>query len=174
MKTKIVKEVFNILNKHGMKKLTVSEIASNMKISKKTIYEHFQSKDEIIKDVIDLYINENYEELDKQLENCTTIVEELKICCYLFLLSPYTFFKNNKEEIYSMFPEKYKLIEDLIEYKTNKIIKVYEKGVKEGLFNENIDPLTITFMAKSFLDREEIDENLFESFYEILLYGCIK
>ena len=96
LETKIVKEVFNLLNIHGIKKLTVSEIATSLKISKKTIYEYFESKDEIIEQTIDLYINENYEELNKQLENCTTTVEELKICCYLFLLSPYRFYKNNK------------------------------------------------------------------------------
>lgn len=152
----------------------MSEISSELKISKKTIYEYFESKDQLIESVIDFYVNQNYNQLNKQLDNCTTTIEKLKICCYLFLPSPYSFYKKNKNEIQLLYPEKYKSIEDLINYKTNKIIEVYKKGSSQGLFNENINPLTITFMAKSFLDGQDIDEKLFENFYEILLYGCIK
>lgn len=174
MKNKIINEVFNLSLIHGLKKLTVAEIATSLKISKKTIYEYFESKDEIIENVIDSYVTRNYTQLNQQLQNCTTPVEELKTCCYLFLPSPYEFYRKTKEEIRLFYPEKYTLIQNLIDYKTNKIIEIYKEGVSQNLFNENINPLLIALMAKSFLDKKDIEENLFESFYEILLYGCIK
>ena len=174
MKNKIINEVFNLSLIHGLKKLTVSEIAASLKISKKTIYEYFESKDEIIENVIDLYISKNYDQLNQQLQNCSTPIEELKICCYLFLPSPYEFYKKNKDEIHLFYPKRYTQLQELINFKTNKIIDIYKKGISEGLFSEKINPLAITLMAKSFLDKEDTEENLFESFYEILLYGCIK
>lgn len=174
MKNKVIDEVFSLTLKHGLKKLTMAEIASSLKMSKKTIYEYFDSKDALLESVIDAYINYNYDVFNSELSRCSTTVEELKISCYLFLPSPYEFYKCNIGEIKSLYPEKYNDIQHLIDFKTSTIIKIYEKGVSEGIFDKKINPVIITFMARSFLSAKDFDKSLFESFYEVLLYGCIK
>lgn len=174
MKNRIINEVFILCKEYGLKKLTMSQISSSLRISKKTIYEYFESKDELIEEVIDTYINNNYEIFNLELSKCSTVIEELKISCFLFLPTPYEFYSHTIEEIKLHYPNKYEQIKELIDYKTNKIIEIYEKGVSGGVFDYKINPLAITFMAKSFLETKNLDKSLFESFYEILLYGCIK
>ncbi|KAB2845602.1 MAG: TetR/AcrR family transcriptional regulator [Melioribacteraceae bacterium] len=53
MKEKIILLAGQKFGKTGFYKTTIDEIASEMKISKKTIYKHFTSKDALIKAVID-------------------------------------------------------------------------------------------------------------------------
>lgn len=183
MKEMIKNEVYKLSNTHGLKKLTMSRIATSLKISKKTIYIHFENKDELINEIIDDYIEKNYEILDIELEESNNIIEQLKIACFLFLPSPYEFYKNNIEEIQLEYPEKYLKLQKLIKYKTDKIIEIYTKGIKLDIFQSNINPLTIAFMSQSFITMTYEDEkplhlseskmSLFESFYEILLYGCV-
>ncbi|MGF7060068.1 TetR/AcrR family transcriptional regulator [Brassicibacter mesophilus] len=184
MKNKIKDEVYKLSNTHGIKKLTMSEIATSLRISKKTIYEYFQSKDELINEVIDDYINNNYEILNKELEKSNNIIEQLKIACFLFSPTPYDFYENNIEDIKSFYSDKYLEIQTLIEYKTNRIIEIYRNGIELGIFESKINPITIAFISQSFVnmtnDSEkplhmcESKKTLFESFYEILLYGCTK
>lgn len=184
MKDMIKDKVFEISITDGLKKLTMSKIASSLKISKKTIYEHFESKEELVYEILDDYIYDNYKTLDKELEGSNNIIEQLKIASFLFLPSPFDFYKKNIEEIQLNYPQKYSELQKLIKYKTDKIIEIYMKGVNLGIFESNINPLTIAFISQSFVTMtHEVDKplqlgkskiSLFESFYEILLYGCVK
>lgn len=184
MKDMIKNQVFELSIIEGLKKLTMSKIASSLKISKKTIYEHFDNKERLINEMLDDYIEKNYKTLDQELEESTNVIEQLKIASFLFLPFPFEFYKNNIEEIQLNYPERYLELQTLIKYKTDKIIEIYTKGVNLGVFESNINPLTIAFISQSFvkmtyevdkpLDLGESQTSLFESFYEILLYGCVK
>ncbi|WIV13539.1 TetR/AcrR family transcriptional regulator [Proteiniborus sp. MB09-C3] len=183
MKEDIINEVYRLSNTYGLKKLTMSTLASSLKISKKTIYEYFESKDELINEVLDHYIKKNYDSLNHELKESSSIVEQLKIVCFLFIPRPYDFYENNIKEIELYYPEKYSELQKLMKYKTEKLINIYSKGIELGIFEPNINPITIAFISQSFLkttynenmlDMNESKIPLFESFYEILLYGCIK
>lgn len=50
MKDKILDTAANKIQMHGLKKFTIDEIAKDLKISKKTIYKYFNSKDAIVEE----------------------------------------------------------------------------------------------------------------------------
>ncbi len=183
MKEIIKNEVYKLSNTYGLKKLTMSTLASSLKMSKKTIYGYFESKDELINEALDDYIKKNYDSLDYELNESISIVEQLKIVCFLFIPRPYDFYENNIKEIELYYPDKHLELQKLTKYKTEKLISIYTKGIELGIFESNINPITIAFISQSFLkmalNEDMLDMNgskipLFESFYEILLYGCIK
>ena len=178
MKEAIKDAIYELSGTYGLKKLTMSTLASNLKISKKTIYEYFESKDILINQVLDDYINKNYDYLNHELAESKNVVEQLKIICYLFLPRPYAFYENNIKEIEVDYPEKYAKFQNLESYKREKLIDIYSRGVELGIFEPSINPVTIAFISQSFLKTEyegsTSDIPIFESFYEILLYGCTK
>ena len=49
MKDKILDTVARLIERYGLKKFTVDEVASELHISKKTIYQYFRGKDEMIR-----------------------------------------------------------------------------------------------------------------------------
>lgn len=59
-KEKIIYKTAHLIKQYGIKSLTVDDIALFLAISKKTIYSHFDTKEELIKDSLEL-INEEFE-----------------------------------------------------------------------------------------------------------------
>jgi len=72
--------------KNGLKNVTMDYVAKNLKISKKTIYKLFSSKDELIMSVIDNFtatVREGY--IDIVSSDETTIVKLKKV--YFFIVN---------------------------------------------------------------------------------------
>ena len=53
----------------GFSKVTMREIATDLGMSKKTLYEYFQSKEELLSEVINRLQNEVREKIDATIEN---------------------------------------------------------------------------------------------------------
>lgn len=61
-----------LFTRYGIKSVTMDDVAAELGISKKTIYQHFADKDEIVYQVVQLELEKDqceYEELDKVSEN---------------------------------------------------------------------------------------------------------
>ncbi|SCZ81600.1 TetR/AcrR family transcriptional regulator [Acidaminobacter hydrogenoformans] len=174
---KIIKEVQSLSLETGLKKMTMDGLSDRLKISKKTLYEHFNSKDELIYQTIHEYISENQRILANELNNANTYIEKLKIACYHYLPYPIEFYKTNIEEIERYYPSSAQIIHNYIGESSNMIVQVYNDGITNGVFNEQINPEVLIELSKSFLltipeikDRQGITS----SFFEILLYGSVK
>ena len=50
MKNKILDAVARLIEQYGLKKFTVDEVAAELHISKKTLYQYFSGKDEMIRE----------------------------------------------------------------------------------------------------------------------------
>lgn len=57
MKDRILKSAIKLFFKYGIRSVTMDDIAKELGISKKTIYQHFADKDQIVNEVIDFDIN---------------------------------------------------------------------------------------------------------------------
>ena len=68
MNKKIVKKAQEMFFRFGYSKITLAEIAADMGISKKTIYNHFNGKEELLYAVMDLSRQE-FEEQMEEIEN---------------------------------------------------------------------------------------------------------
>lgn len=55
---------FSLFNQYGYRKVTVDDIAQKRGISKRTLYQHFESKEEIVKQVVDRRLHQ----LDDSIE----------------------------------------------------------------------------------------------------------
>lgn len=66
---RILEHARKLFFRKGYRRVTVDEIASEMSISKKTIYKHFDSKKEILEMTFDLYKENITEDINRILEN---------------------------------------------------------------------------------------------------------
>jgi AcrR family transcriptional regulator len=66
MKEKILDVAAKLIQQYGLKKFTVDEIASQLKISKKTIYKYFESKDDLIRSYFNSVISSDEESIKKR------------------------------------------------------------------------------------------------------------
>ena len=65
IREKILKGTIQVFNKKGLK-LTMDDVADELKISKKTIYKEFSSKDEIFETMVD-YVFDNIKIREKEI-----------------------------------------------------------------------------------------------------------
>ena len=77
MKQKIIEEAERLFWKYGVRSVTLDDIAKRLGISKKTIYQHFADKEEIICQVITQHFNGTKNEAECELIGAHNPVEEV-------------------------------------------------------------------------------------------------
>lgn len=154
IKAYIVSEADKLFTKYGFKSVTMDDIAKQLGISKKTIYQHFSDKNELVTILIKEKLDSHDCLMQTGFNNAKDAVEEV-----FFAI------KNMDETLSAM---NAKLFYDLQKYhpkawlyfktfKENKlretIYKNLQRGVAEGLFRENLNLEIITQMR---LDQVDI------------------
>jgi AcrR family transcriptional regulator len=140
MKSRILEKGTELFFRYGVKTVTMDAIASELGISKKTIYQHFPDKDSMVSQVVESFVQQDeikWVELDKQYPN---VVEKMfksfeMVKEMLVQMNPRLLF-----EIEKYFPAAYKLFRD---YNENGIhahlITDFKKGIQFGYFRKDID-----------------------------------
>lgn len=169
---------------YGIRSVTMDDIAKRLGISKKTIYQHFQDKDEVVC-LATLRILERekhlLEEIQKEAENA---IHEL------YLLSKYIrqhIVNINPSALFDIQKYHHQAWEVYLNFKDSVFIQNIEKsiqrGIDEGYFRSSINPkilarLRIEQMHTAFdeqvfpkeeFDWKEVHVQLFENFFYGLL-----
>lgn len=181
MKDIILKKSLELFTKHGFKMVTMDEIAKDLGISKKTIYTHYKSKDDLVEDTVNYILNEATERLYSIAGTCETPIHEhfaIKNC-----IGDLFGHKIQTSTIYQ-FNKYYPKIAEKINLKRHKdydftILRNLREGVRLGYYRSDIDIefvgrmffLTSTsFINDDFYFINSNDEYVEELNYKILEY----
>ena len=140
MKEDITQKALNYFLQYGFKTFTMDDLANSLGISKKTLYEQFASKNELVEAALDYALEMSCHQVDKFVSGEGSVIENV--------------FRNQKEvqnlfnlnstkpiwELKKYFPKTYERMD--IEFtKSNALFidKLLEKGWEEGLFREDIN-----------------------------------
>ncbi|MCJ0742207.1 TetR/AcrR family transcriptional regulator [Pedobacter montanisoli] len=154
IKAHIIKEADGLFCQFGFKSVTMDDIAKHLGISKKTIYQHFKDKDELVNTLMTEKIANHKCEIQYQINNSANAVEEV-----LFTLQNVDSMLStmNQKLFYDL--QKYHTKAWLIfkEFKQHHISEaVYsnlQRGIHEGLYREE---LNIDIIAQLRLDQIDI------------------
>jgi AcrR family transcriptional regulator len=140
MREKIIIRAKEMFLKLGFKSITMDDIASDMCISKKTIYKYFSNKELLIEESTQLVHKEVIETIDKILaKNFNAIEENFQIRRMFKEMFKYS----ETSPVYQLkrhYPEVYqKLVGYQIEICESCFRDNILKGISEGLYRENID-----------------------------------
>ncbi|MFH1049991.1 MAG: TetR/AcrR family transcriptional regulator [bacterium] len=144
IKNRIVAEAKSAFAKNGYSKVNTQFLANELGISKRTLYEHFPSKERLLEEIID----RDLKEIKLHLDN---IVKEIKKTDSDFLYNlnrlwnimsktSYTFSKEFFEDLRKYAPGQWKKIESFRakQIKSN-FTKLHSIGVKRGIIKSNIN-----------------------------------
>ncbi len=121
-RTLIIQVSEDIIDRQGIKNLTISNIVKRCKISNRNFYEHFSTKEELLSEIKKLYKLEGYEIPDEK----QTILEKTEEAISLHGFNNITLESIAKAAdlkrgaIYKHFADKYELLECCLEYQFNK------------------------------------------------------
>ncbi|MEJ5306603.1 MAG: TetR/AcrR family transcriptional regulator [Ignavibacteria bacterium] len=167
----------------GFFKTSIDEIAREYHISKKTIYKHFKSKDDLLTSVVKKFTGEVTDSIIEIMKSDKNSIEKLLNVLNLIQNSIRQFSLRYVDDIQKHKPKLWNYIEKFRKENLEKIVyQTIEAGKKEGLFND-VNPdivfrifygavrnvLNPEFLITSPISR---DEALNETF-EILLNGVL-
>ena len=137
---RITEEAALMFRTYGIRAVTMDMLAGSMGISKRTIYEVFSNKDELLRGVLKWMAVKHQEVMKKVFEESENVIEA--IFKLLDIMSEHF---RNMSPAFQMDMRKYhndiirKLNEtDEFPYYNNNM-EVIMRGIKEGIFRDNID-----------------------------------
>lgn len=158
---KIVTKAGDLFMQYGIKSISMDEVARNLGISKKTLYQHVNNKADLIQKVLIVHINEEKNAMCIIHETAKDAIDEMmKISRYVSELLQ----RVNPSVIYDLkkyYAKGWELMESLHFEHTYQLIKEnIKKGMLEGLYRPNLDS---DIIAKLYIGRMDlvVDKNLF-------------
>lgn len=173
-----------LFHKYGIRSISMDEIARELGISKKTIYQYYKDKDDIVYRVIQRKIETEKVEFNAIYESSEDAIDELIRISYclrnnLNKINPSLLF-----DIQKYHPRSWDLwIDFKNNFIKNNVLKSIERGKEEGFFRPQIDAeilatfrieqVQISFDDKIFprdkFDFTEVQMTLFDHFVHGLL-----
>jgi AcrR family transcriptional regulator len=139
LKQKITHTASKLFHQSGVRNISIDEVCSELRISKKTFYKHFQQKEDLIGAVIEENKQQHFEKFEKNLRNKNAIdslifiIKELK--------------KNSDCEPHQLWFDIQKYYPKIFEkYEIMKIEAIqigFEQnliqGIEDGYYRQNLD-----------------------------------
>jgi len=170
IKTLIINEAAKQFFKFGIQSVSVDDICYAISISKKTFYEHFANKSELVEQIANDFLQKTQkitddimkkeDVIDKMLLLYSSLLKQFKNCNAAFIY-----------DIKKYYPDIFKVFD---QYKDNALknllISLINEGKREGVFIEDFDAeIIFTMHWKRFnniIERELLPQkNLYDPIY---------
>ena len=182
MKDKILDAVARLIERYGLKKFTVDEVAAELGISKKTLYQYFSSKDEMIRDYFEETISSDRQSVLKAVNSKQDFFG--KIHAIVHSSHRYRMPVQIMDEAKQFYPDEWTKIEALKQFKLDTFQKLLKEAANEGILREEIHFGILSSMLERvsgmFIDTDFLLENGLKSTQaidealNIIIYGMIK
>ncbi len=180
----ILKEAARMFIKYGIKNVTMDDVATELHVSKRTLYQLFHNKHDLVKKIVKSHIDTEKRlllEIISESENAIDIMlRSSKFILHMYSkLRPSVLF-----DLKRLYPDIWEMVEIFNnEYIRKMIKKNLIRGMEEGLYRKDIEPRILsTFYTLSLqLFANEDNENLREfdfgdltdQFFKYHLYGIM-
>jgi AcrR family transcriptional regulator len=151
LRLKILLSTIEVFNTHGMR-FTMDDIASHMKISKKTIYTVYKSKDEMMLDMVD-YIFDNVAISKRAILEDRQMSLRDKIKAYLTAM-PDEYSSIKFTELFVLrdkFPHLYEKVRNRFQSGWDPAFELLNQGKEEGIIRKDANLIIFKTMMDSSL-----------------------
>lgn len=180
----IVEKVCKLYQNYGIKSITMDDVARELGYSKKTLYQLFRDKNELVSAVVDHQFNEKIANLDQAMENQENAIEAI----FGFYKVQISLLREHKPSFVFDLKKYYKNVaESLHQKRQDKILSAMKanlkRGKEEGLYRQDIDEDLITrihfvriesILSSGLFPLEEIlSMTFFTEVFKYHLYGVM-
>jgi AcrR family transcriptional regulator len=158
---KIIEEAAMMFRTYGIRAVTMDMLATNMSISKRTIYEVFSDKDELLKGVLKWMSEKQRELMAKIFSESDNVIEAIfkmldLMTDHFHKMSPA--FQMDMKRYHKAIIDNPEELRNLPYYSNNSEILI--RGIKEGVFRDDID-IEITNKCMLEVARMSNDKDIF-------------
>lgn len=156
-KQQIISKAADLFMRYGIKSVTMDDLAREMGISKKTLYEHVSNKSDLIKQIFEQKITEEKEMMAHFRATSKDAIDEILNITKFVLktlrhLSPTTVY-----DLQKYYRSTWKMMESLHCNHYYELIRDnLERGIAQGLYRSNLNP---DIIAKLYVGSSEFVSN---------------
>jgi len=149
---RIIDETYKLLTTKSCKLITMDEIANNLGISKRTLYENFKDKSTLLEDCL----SNNFEQANEKVKKITENSENSLISFMLMTQMAHKSIANigydNINDIKKYYPQIYtNVFLKHVDFHKKNTYQLIQKAIKEGLIIKKVDVDFLQNMLRVFL-----------------------
>lgn len=137
----------DLFSQHGIKSVSMDDIARNMGISKRTIYEFFEDKETLLVKGIEYNHKKMKQVLTELEEGPYSVVEEVILFYEECMKRPRWYNRKFYDDL-KRYPKALERSEKSKTDFSKSCMKLFSRGVKEGVFQKDINFEIVTLLAK--------------------------
>lgn len=140
LRDRIIAAAFELFLKYGVRSVTMDQISGELGISKRTLYETFKDKNELLREGLDYFSNIKRKEAKKLVKKSDNVVETIYILArkgeeMKQQINPLFF-----EDIRKYHPDVHALLSKEGRYRDYSLTRdLLSKGINDGLFKKGLD-----------------------------------
>lgn len=138
MREKVLQTAIELFTSEGIRSVKMDDIASSLKISKRTLYELYANKKDLIIDVAECIMHSYREQLVKFAENCDNSMDIV----VEFFRKQATFYQTTNPLFFSemrRYPEVVDCVSIHRQDMSEKNVQFFKRAVQEGYFRSDVN-----------------------------------
>ena len=170
IRERIIKESLGMFSRYGVRSTTMDDIAKNIGISKRTIYENFKDKEDLLTACIDAVFLENERYSKNVFIKSNNVLEAI----IKLLRKGFEHASKQKffllDDVKKYYPKVHKeIVESKCGDRNDRMRYLIEQGIKEDVFRNELNPGLIAYVFARYIDSINLNDEEFEkySFFEI-------
>jgi TetR/AcrR family transcriptional regulator, cholesterol catabolism regulator len=147
MKERILTAAEQLFWKYGVRSVTMEDIARKLGISKKTIYQHFTDKEDILYQIIQGKVAMDVSQMDCMAVETANPIEEIMMVMEMMSKNQHAVSPNLVMDIKRHYPHAYALFRTHMDQHLMKsILGNIQKGILQGVYRPDINPAILARM----------------------------
>ncbi|MDY6793958.1 MAG: TetR/AcrR family transcriptional regulator [Actinomycetota bacterium] len=180
---KILIEAESMAFEVGYRRFNMDELAQRLRMSKKTIYEYFSSKDELFASALNRRAGKILERVDEIMD----LEEDAMTKLYLMSKHVEDEVSNIKpslvEEVETFFPDVFDVYGEFYRRIVGALTRIIDEGAVSGEFRSDVNPVVFAYMVQGIVDLSSNPylliesglslEEVYAAFMKILMEGIV-
>ncbi len=140
-KERIVEEATELFFRKGIRAVTMNDVSEALGISKRTLYEHFSNKEDLLSQCISHHYRTHKQQIEKLEEEASNPVDIMHRHFRYHVIRINDYHPNFISEVQKLHPNIWHtLVADLLADREKYTTELITEGVRQGYFREDICP----------------------------------
>ncbi|AFM01016.1 MULTISPECIES: TetR/AcrR family transcriptional regulator [Desulfitobacterium] len=181
MRERILEKAYELIQRYGLRGFTMDDVAGELGISKKTIYKFFDSKHQLISQLVDSIIEVEKRTFKEAMSRHSTWQEKFEAMLTVYTPEDIPF--RLVDELYRYYPKEKVKIEKMAEFRREIFYPLIQEGQAMGKIRLDFNPDIIVSMIHNLfmtpadsklLESQDITvKQLFEQMKNLFFYGIL-
>lgn len=147
IKRRIIQAAFEQFSQYGIRSISMDAIARSLSISKRTIYDYFCDKEELLSEGIDFYSRKRTERLAEVYKDTDSALEALLAFYDRVMKNPYWYSRKFYDDLQKFPQAMYRLEKEKSTFAA-ECLRLFAAGVKEGSFLKDVNYEIVSLIIK--------------------------